>query len=97
MQKNGETASRMSIEHLDMSSPKDWARMSKAGIICSVQPQHLALFPTYEDEQYADCVGPVRTKSLWAFKSMLDNGIHLVFGTDFRLFPMIPVSACIGQ
>ena len=87
---NGETASRMSIEHLDMSSPKDWARMSKAGIICSVQPQHLALFPTYEDEQYADCVGPVRTKSLWAFKSMLDNGIHLAFGTDFPVVSYDP-------
>lgn len=80
---NGKTASRMSIEHLDMSSPADWARMAKAGIICSVQPQHLALYPKYEDDQYADCVGPVRTKSLWAFKSMKENGIPLAFGTDF--------------
>ncbi|MEG1191205.1 MAG: amidohydrolase [Oscillospiraceae bacterium] len=80
---NGETGSRMSIEHLDMSAPQDWARMAKAGIICSVQPQHLALYPKFEDEQYADCVGADRTKSLWAFKSMLDNGIPLAFGTDF--------------
>ena len=42
---DGDTGSRMSIEHLDMSDPADWARMAKAGIICSVQPQHLALYP----------------------------------------------------
>ena len=80
---DGDTGSRMSIEHLDMSDPADWARMAKAGIICSVQPQHLALYPRFEDEEYAGVVGPIRTKNLWAFKSMLDNGIHLAFGTDF--------------
>ena len=80
---NGKTDARLSIEHLDMSAPEDWARIAKAGIICSVQPQHLALYAKFEDEQYAGCVGPVRTKSLWAFKSMTENGIPLAFGSDF--------------
>lgn len=80
---DGDTGSRMSIEHLDMSAPEDWARMAKAGVICSVQPQHVALYPTFESEEYREVVGPDRAKSLWAFKSMMDNGIHLAFGTDF--------------
>lgn len=87
---NGKTASRLSVEHLDMSDPEDWPRLGEMGIVCSVQPQHLTLSPTLESDLYGPTVGPERSKNLWAFKSMMDNGAVLAFGTDWPCVPTDP-------
>lgn len=90
---NGPTDSRLSVEHLDMSDPADWARMGELGIVCSVQPPHLTLVDSLDDDEYRGCIGQRRAKYLWAFKSMLDNGCPMAFGTDF---PVVTVDPRIG-
>lgn len=93
IQANGPTEARLSIEHLDMSDPQDWARMGELGIVASVQPPHITLVDSLEQDEYRACIGPERVKHLWAFKSMWDNGCPMAFGTDF---PVVPVDPRIG-
>lgn len=90
LKENGPTDARLSIEHLDLSSPDDWPRIGQAGIVCSVQPQHLTLTNSLEDDLYVPTIGTERAKGLWAFKSMLGSGAVLAFGTDFPVVSYDP-------
>lgn len=81
--KNGFTKSRLSIEHIDLLSKEDLIKFGKYKIIASVQPQHLALTDSYNDCPYPNAVGKERERYLWAYKSIMENGGILAFGTDY--------------
>lgn len=79
----GPGAQRMRIEHAQHVKPADFARFAKLGIIASMQPYHLA-----DDGCWAErVIGPERAKSSYAFRSMLDAGVVLAFGSDWYVAP----------
>ena len=75
----GPGAQRMRIEHAQHLKPADIQRIARHGIIASMQPVHLA-----DDGRWADrVIGPERVKTTFAFRSLLDAGVVLAFGSDW--------------
>ena len=79
----GSGAQRMRIEHAQHLKPADMARFARYGIIASMQPYHLA-----DDGRWAErVIGPERAKTSYAFRSLLDAGVVLAFGSDWFVEP----------
>ena len=75
----GPGAQRMRIEHAQHLKPADIPRFAKHGIIASMQPVHLA-----GDGRWAErVIGPERAKTTYAFRSLLNAGVVLAFGSDW--------------
>jgi len=74
------------IEHVQVVHPDDVARLSRHGIVASMQPVHLLTdWPT------ADRVWGRRARYAYAFRSLLDHGTHLAFGSDAPVAPLNPM------
>ena len=74
------------IEHVQHLLPADIARFGKIGVIASMQPLHKA-----DDGRYAEvAIGKERCKSSYAFRSLLDAGAILAFGSDFPVVTLDP-------
>ena len=77
---------RNRIEHAQVLLPGDFDRFAKLGIIASMQPSHLLT-----DMAWAgDRLGPERVKYAYAWKSFLDHGVVLAFGTDYPVESISP-------
>jgi hypothetical protein len=77
---------RFRIEHSQVVSADDLDRYKKIGVIASMQPNHLLT-----DMHWAAArLGPERTKSSYAWKSFLDHGVVVAFGTDYPVEPIAP-------
>ncbi|KAF5321778.1 hypothetical protein D9619_001389 [Psilocybe cf. subviscida] len=82
------TALRPRLEHAQMMTDADMARLGKLGVIASVQPTH-----AISDMWYAqDRLGPERVKQLYAFRSLVDKGARIALGSDFPVESMNPLS-----
>jgi len=78
---------RLRIEHAQHLSPADIPRFAKLQVIASVQPYH-----AIDDGRWADKrVGPERVNTTYAFRSLLDSGAVLAFGSDWFVAPMNPL------
>lgn len=66
------------IEHLQCVHPNDLPRAARAGIVASMQPSHLLTDVRLAEEQW----GEDRGKRTYAFRSLLDAGTTLAFGSD---------------
>ena len=78
---------RFRIEHAQHLRRKDIARLAQSGVIASMQPYH-----AIDDGRWAEKrIGPERIKTTYAFRSLLDNGAHLAFGSDWTVAPMDPI------
>ncbi|HEU0138509.1 MAG TPA: amidohydrolase [Bryobacteraceae bacterium] len=86
-QKNGARDRRFRIEHAQHLRKQDMGRFGQAGVIASMQPYHLI-----DDGRWAENrIGPERAKGSYAFRSLLDNGAVLAFGSDWYVAPMEPL------
>lgn len=86
IKENGPRDRRFRIEHAQHLLPDDMARMARLGILASVQPSH-----AYEDGCWAEKrIGAGRCKMTYAFRSMLDAGVGVSFGTDWPVVPLNP-------
>lgn len=84
---NGGRDRRWRIEHAQHMAPRDFQRFSQLRVIASVQPYH-----AIDDGQWAEKrIGPIRAKTTYAFRTFLDNGVHLAFGTDWTVAPLNPM------
>jgi hypothetical protein len=84
---NGDRDRRWRIEHAQHMAPKDFQRFAKLHVIASVQPYH-----AIDDGQWAERrIGPIRAKTTYAFRTFLDDGVHLAFGTDWPVAPLNPM------
>ena len=84
---NGPADRRPRIEHAQHLHPEDYARFAKLGVIVSMQPYH-----AIDDGRWAETIlGPQRIKSSYAWKSLLDAGATLAFGSDWPVAPLDPV------
>lgn len=77
------------IEHAQLLSPPDVPRLARLGIIASVQPQHA----TADYEMVERHWGEERSHGAYPFKSLLDAGTRLVFGSDCPVERSAPLEA----
>jgi predicted amidohydrolase YtcJ len=84
---NGPSDRRLRIEHAQHLSVADIPRFASLKVIASVQPYH-----AIDDGRWADKrIGSERVKTTYAFRSLLDAGAILAFGSDWFVAPMIPL------
>ena len=85
--KNGPRDRRFRIEHAQHLRPAEIARFGKQKVIASMQPYHAA-----DDGRWCDKrIGPERSKDTYAFRSLLDAGAVLAFGSDWTVAPLNPM------
>ncbi|MFB3905306.1 MAG: amidohydrolase [Acidobacteriota bacterium] len=78
---------RFRIEHAQHLAPQSIDRFHKLGVIASMQPYHLI-----DDGRWAaKRIGPERLKTTYAFRSLLDKGTTLAFGSDWPVAPLDPL------
>ncbi len=84
---NGPRDRRFRVEHAQHVHPKDFARFARLKAIASVQPYH-----AIDDGRWAEKrIGPERAKTTYAFKTFLDRGVPLCFGSDWTVAPLSPL------
>jgi len=84
---NPEWDRRFRIEHAQHLNPKDFQRFKKLNVIASCQPYHCI-----DDGQWvAKRIGMERCKYTYPFKSFIDNGVILTFGSDWTVAPLNPL------
>jgi predicted amidohydrolase YtcJ len=84
---NGAKDRRFRIEHAQHMAAKDFERFAKLGVIASVQPYH-----AIDDGRWAEKrIGLERSKTTYAFRTFLDNGVKLELGTDWAVGPLNPL------
>jgi predicted amidohydrolase YtcJ len=85
---NGPADRRLRIEHAQHLHPEDYARFAKLGVIVSMQPYH-----AIDDGRWAQTMlGAERIRSSYAWKSLLDAGAALAFGSDWPVAPLDPMT-----
>ena len=84
---NGLRDRRWRIEHSQHMAAKDFDRFAKLGVIASVQPFHAIDDGRWIEER----IGHDRASRTYAFRTMLEHGIHLAFGTDWSVAPLDPM------
>ena len=78
---------RFRIEHAQHMTATDFARFHDLGVIASVQPTH-----AIDDGRWAEPrIGHDRASRTYAFRTFLDHGVHLAFGTDWPVAPLNPL------
>ena len=77
---------RHRIEHSQFVHPDDIARFADLGVIASAQPCHLL-----SDLRWAPTIlGPDREGEAYPWRSLMDSGAHIAFGTDYSVEPLNP-------
>ncbi len=78
---------RFRVEHAQHLRPQDIPLFAKLGVIASVQPYH-----AIDDGRWVEQrIGPVRIKTTYPFRTLLDTGGKLAFGSDWTVAPLDPI------
>jgi predicted amidohydrolase YtcJ len=78
---------RFTIEHAQHMAQKDFERFAKLHVIASMQPYH-----AIDDGRWAEKpLGSDRARYSYAWRSFLDHGVTLAFGTDWPVAPLNPM------
>ncbi len=84
---NGPRDRRDRIEHVQHLKPADIPRIGELKIVASMQPYH-----AIDDGRWAEAViGRERCESSYAWRSLLDRGARLAFGSDWYVAPPTPL------
>jgi predicted amidohydrolase YtcJ len=76
------------IEHAQTLLQEDIPRFAKLHIIASVQPFH-----AIDDGRWAEeRIGAERIKTTYAFRSLMDSGAVVAFGSDWPVAPLVPLT-----
>ncbi|MCX7028570.1 MAG: amidohydrolase [Spirochaetes bacterium] len=75
------------IEHVQLVSPADLSRLARLGIVASMQPIHAT-----SDIDIADRHWGARTATAYAWRSVLDSGAVLAFGSDCPVETVRPLA-----
>jgi hypothetical protein len=85
----GDRDRRLRIEHAQHIAPKDFERFAAQKVIASMQPYH-----AIDDGRWAEKrIGAQRLKGTYAFRTLLDRGVRLAFGTDWDVAPLDPMQS----
>jgi predicted amidohydrolase YtcJ len=86
-QTNGQRDRRFRIEHAQHLRDSELPRFAQQKVIASMQPYHEA-----DDGRWCEKrIGPERAKGTYAFRSLLDSGAMLAFGSDWPVAPLNPL------
>ncbi|MGI9072667.1 MAG: amidohydrolase [Bryobacteraceae bacterium] len=89
---HGDRDRRLRIEHAQHLIPSDIPRFAQLRVIASMQPYHCI-----DDGRWAEKrIGPERAKTTYAFRSLLDSGAALAFGSDWDVAPMNALMGIYG-
>ena len=84
---NGPRDRRVRIEHAQHLRQADINRFAALAVIASMQPYHCA-----DDGRWAEKrIGAERAKGTYAFRSLIDAGVPLAFGSDWNVAPLDPI------
>src|SRR5579863_8466457 len=84
---HGKADRRLRIEHAQHMAAKDFERFAQLHVIASVQPYH-----AIDDGRFAEShIGHDRASRTYAFRTFLDHGVRLAFGTDWEVAPLNPM------
>jgi predicted amidohydrolase YtcJ len=86
--RNGERDRRWRIEHAQHLRPGEIARIAGLGVIPSVQPYHAVAEAHWIEKR----VGKDRARTTYAFRSLLEGGGRLAFGSDWPVAPLDPLA-----
>lgn len=86
--KNGPRDRRFRVEHAQHLSAAAIPRFAKQQVVAAMQPYH-----SIDDGRWAiQRVGAERLKGTYAFKSLLDAGAKVAFGSDWPVAPLDPLT-----
>ena len=87
VRENGARDRRFRIEHAQHLRRQDIPRFASEKVIASMQPYH-----AIDDGRWAEKrIGHERAKTTYGFRSLLDAGATLAFGTDWTVAPLDPM------
>jgi predicted amidohydrolase YtcJ len=87
VKEHGSADRRLRIEHAQHMAAKDFDRFAQLGVIASVQPYH-----AIDDGRWAERrIGHDRASRTYAFRTFLNHGVRLAFGTDWDVAPLNPM------
>ena len=84
---NGKRDSRHRDEHTQTLLLSDVPRFAQIGVIPSMQPTHCIS----DKKFYEKRIGIERCKGAYAWRSLLNSGAILAFGTDYQVEPLNPM------
>ncbi|HZI20972.1 MAG TPA: amidohydrolase [Gemmatimonadales bacterium] len=78
---------RFRVEHAQHLRPQEIPLFGTLGVIASMQPYH-----AIDDGRWVEQrIGPLRVKTTYAFRTLLDTGAKLAFGSDWTVAPLDPL------
>jgi predicted amidohydrolase YtcJ len=78
---------RFTIEHAQHMADKDFGRFANLHVVASMQPYH-----AIDDGRWAEKrLGHPRARFSYAWRSFLNHGVTLAFGTDWPVAPLNPM------
>ncbi len=89
------THERNRIEHAQIVHPDDFRRFAELGVIASMQPIHAT-----QDMAMADSHWGLRSRTAYAWRSMLDAGARLALGSDSPVEtfdPLVGIHAAVTR
>jgi len=78
---------RLRVEHLQVIAPQDIPRLVETQAIASMQPTHATSDMPWAEQR----IGPERIKGAYAWRTVLDKGVPLAFGSDFPVEEVSPI------
>ncbi|HKE30680.1 MAG TPA: amidohydrolase [Candidatus Angelobacter sp.] len=87
---------RFRVEHAQVLASEDIPRFAKLGVIPSMQPTHCTSDKAWVEKR----LGPERVKGAYAWRSLLQTGVHLPLSSDFpgeTLNPFYGIYAAITR
>src|SRR5215467_13280096 len=87
---------RFRVEHAQVLAPEDIPRFAKLGVIPSMQPTHCTSDKAWAEKR----LGPERVRGAYAWRSLLQTGVHLPLSSDFpgeTLNPFYGIYAAITR
>ncbi len=76
------------IEHIEVVTPNDVKRFNRLGVAASMQPHHATCCV---GDYVIDRISRERLPNAYVWRQMLDNGNHLVLGSDWSTSPLNPL------
>src|SRR6058998_1390025 len=79
---------RLRVEHAQHLRPQEIPLFGARRVVPSMQPFH-----AIDDGRWVEKrIGPVRIKTTYAFRTLLDTGAKLAFGSDWTVAPLDPLA-----
>jgi hypothetical protein len=84
---NGTEGRRHRVEHAQLIAPRDIRRFGQLGVVASMQQTHQTTDMRFAEER----IGIDRSKTAYPWRSLLQTGAMLAFGTDWSVEPLDPM------